>query len=255
MTMRLFLVQGACWLMLAAGTGLAADGPLSGERQRDLVAVHRARLESLTAALEARPADTALLSRRGDARLFLGDFTGAVADFRRSIELDPSLDLPHWRLGIALYFAGELRAAARQFEKYHRHDGRDRENGIWKFLCEAELSGVETARERMLLYREFDREPFPLLYRMFAGEISTAEFLEEFSRQGQPADGAQAFFAHYYAGLNEQLLGRRGEAMRLLERAVGSPWGAGAAEPPYMWQVARLHWERVRAHQAALEPE
>jgi len=57
-------------------------------------------------ALGKEPSSTEWLSRRGDARLFLADFKGAVADFEKEIALDPSHDAPHWRLGIAYYFAG-----------------------------------------------------------------------------------------------------------------------------------------------------
>src|SRR5688572_4619410 len=98
-------------------------------------------LKTLDAALAQTPDPVPLHSRRGDCHLFLGKFPEAVADFEKMIALDPGEDAPHWRLGIAYYFAGEFAKSARQFEKYHAHDGRDRENGIWKFLAQAKSDG------------------------------------------------------------------------------------------------------------------
>ncbi|MEQ1851948.1 MAG: hypothetical protein ABMA01_10190, partial [Chthoniobacteraceae bacterium] len=92
-------------------------------------------------ALAKEPESADWLTRRGDARLFLADFKGAVTDFEREIALDGSRDVKHWRLGIAYLFARDFAKSARQFEKYHAYDGRDRENGVWQFLANARVAG------------------------------------------------------------------------------------------------------------------
>ena len=187
-------------------------------------------------------------SDRGDAHLFLGQFRESVADFEKMIALDPAQDAPHWRLGIAYYFAGDFAKSARQFEKYHAFDGRDRENGIWNFLAQVKTDGLEKARAEMLVYTRFDREPFPSLYEMFAGKKTPDEVLAEIEKKGLADKEGVAFFANYYCGLGEELLGHRARALELLQKAVASPLGRGApGGPGYMWQVARLHWERLRA--------
>ena len=203
-------------------------------------------LKSCDAALVATPDSVPLLSRRGDCHLFLGHFAEAVADFEKMIVLDPAEDAPHWRLGIAYYFAGQYAKSARQFEKYHVHDGRDRENGIWKFLAQAKAEGIEKARAEMLVYPAFDREPFPSLYEMFAGKRTPDDVLAEIDRKGLADNENVAFFGHYYAGLGEALLGHREKALTLLREAVGSPLASSSGGGPgYMWQVARLHYERL----------
>ena len=63
----------------------------------------------------------------GDIRLFLGDFEGAKSDYEKMIQLDPSLEVSHWRLGIAYFYLKEYEKAARQFEIYHNYDAVDRE--------------------------------------------------------------------------------------------------------------------------------
>lgn len=229
----------------------AAEAPLLAEERAKMLAAYTETRAVLTRAIAEAPRDVALYSRRGDCHLFLGQFAEAVADFEQMIAIDPAEDVPHWRLGIAYYFAGHYAPSARQFEKYHAYDSRDRENGIWKFLCDVKLLGLAPARRSMLDYRQFDREPFPSLYAMLAGTKSTSEFLRSLATGKFAADERVMFFANYYAGLNEEILGRRDAALALLRAAVASPWGRTAeGGPAYMWQVARLHFETLAARKA-----
>lgn len=222
----------------------AAEPPFPAAERSALLADCRSQIATLTTALGTSPRDPSLYSRRGDRHLFLGEFAAAVTDFERMIALDPNLDAPHWRLGIAYYFAGDFAKSSRQFAKYHAYENRDRENGLWKFLADARLVGLDRARSQMLVYTRFDREPFPSLYSLFAGKRTTAEFLADLTARQLTGDPAVMFFAHYYAGLHEALLGRRTEALALLHSAVANPWGRTAERgPAYMWQVARLHFE------------
>src|SRR4051812_38792887 len=100
--------------MLAAMKILAvAEAPILKEYRSKLLAGYEQEAKEYSQALEKSPQDTAALTRRGDARLFLGDAKGAVADFEKEIAIDPSHDAPHWRLGIAYYFAGEFEKSAK----------------------------------------------------------------------------------------------------------------------------------------------
>jgi lipoprotein NlpI len=208
--------------------------PLVAELHEDLIKANTAVAQS--------PNSVSAYSHRGDVLLFLGRYPEAVADFEKMIALDAAEDAPHWRLGIAYYFGGQFEKSARQFEKYHAYDGHDRENGIWKFLAQARAEGIEKARQGMLQYTQFDREPFPELYEMFAGQRSAAEVLAEVQRKGLSEDHVTVFFANYYGGMNEALLGHREQAIAMLRKAVEDP---EARKAGYMWQVARLHWEQL----------
>ena len=224
----------------------AEDAPLTAESRREMIAAfEKSRTES-DAALAKEPSGIEWLTRRGDARLFLGDAKGAVADFEKEIALDASHDAPHWRLGIAYLFAGDFAKSAKQFEKYHAYDGRDRENGVWQFLANARVVGIEKARTTMLEYTRFDREPFPSVYEMLAGKKTGAEVLAEMERKGHGDDAQVMFFAHYYVGLNEDLLGHQDAARRHLAKAVALAMKAGTRGGlGYMGQVARLHYEAM----------
>jgi tetratricopeptide (TPR) repeat protein len=221
----------------------AAEAAVKGEKE-ELVE----RLASLTTALSEAPDSVRLYSQRGDTHLFLGRFAEAVADFEKMIEIDAAQDAPHWRLGIAYYFAGQYAKSSAQFVKYQTFEAGDRENGIWKFLADARQLGVEPARARMIEFTRFDREPFPELYEMFAGRMTSAEVLAGLEAKGMARDGAPQFFAHYYTGVHEALQGDRGKALALLEKAVASQWGRTAeGGPAYMWRCARLHRDEVAA--------
>jgi len=237
-------------LILSITAARAADAQPWPAWREPMLAKFADDLKELDTALATSPDAVPLLSQRGDRHLYLGHFPQAVADYERMIAIDPAQDAPHWRLGIAYYFTGQFARSARQFEKYHAYDGRDRENGIWKFLAQEKADGLEKARAEMLIYTKFDREPFPSLYEMFAGKKSPDDVLAEIKRKGLEDEMQVVFFGNYYAGLGEDILGHRERARALLEKAVSQPQARASGGPGYMWQVARLHWERLRADSA-----
>jgi lipoprotein NlpI len=240
--MKQFLLS----ILALAVVTLAEESPISEASRMRMIAAFEQSRKTADEALAKDPTSTEWLTRRGDARLFLADFKGAVADFEKEISLDPSKDAPHWRLGIAYYFAGEFAKSAKQFEKYHAFDGRDRENGVWKFLAQARADGIEKAQREMLVYTQFDREPFPSLYEMFAGKKTGAEVLAEMKKKDLEDNALVMFFAEYYVGLNEDLLGHKDAAREHLAKAVALAMKAGArGGPGYMGQCARLHYETL----------
>jgi hypothetical protein len=61
------------------------------------------------------------------------------------------------------------------------------------------------------------------------------------------------FFANYYGGLYEDLLGHREAALKKVAEAIAlfSPEEATSIGPGYMWQVARVHLDWLKAQPAA----
>lgn len=235
---------------------LAEDPP--SRTQDEPAATWKAQAAELSRQIEARPGTLRLYSQRGDLRFFLGDFPGAVADYSKMVELDPEVDTSHWRRGIAYFYAGDYKAAAGQFERYHAYDQIDRENGIWRYLSQRKALGQEKAREGLLQYEKDDREPFPDVYRLFAGTIEPKAILKRIY-DAREIDGEEEdkrlFYAELYIGLNEAVEGRNESAIKYLKRAVASDWPEKAGYGPhYMWQVARLHLEQLqRAAAPAVE--
>lgn len=247
--MKTLIAAVATVLLLASAQ--AAEPIVWPEWRAPMLADFTDNLKQLDTALQKSPESISLLSRRGDMHIFLGKFPEAVADYERMITLDPSQDAPHWRLGIAYYFTGQFAKSAKQFAKYHDYDGRDRENGIWKFLAQEKVDGLEKARAEMLAYSQFDREPFPSLYEMFAGKKSPDDILAEIATKGLQDEPSVVFFGNYYAGLDEAILGRKDRALQLLEKAALQPQARTGGGQGYMWQVARLHWERLKTELSA----
>jgi lipoprotein NlpI len=170
-----------------------------------------------------------------------------VADYEKMIAIDPSLDAPHWRLGIAYHFTQQWEKSSKQFAKYHAYDGHDRENGIWKFLADARAHDLATARQEMLKYTEFDREPFPAIYDLLAGRMTGDQFQAHLDDKKVAENRHALFYGQYYRGLFEELNGRHEKALASVRAAVALfPAGeAISGGPGYMWQCARLHLEQL----------
>jgi lipoprotein NlpI len=224
---------------IATSESFAAEPPATFDP-----APWQARVETLTTAIADAREDIDLYSRRGDALLFLGRFEEAAADYDRMVELDAARDASHWRRGIALFYAGHYDKAARQFERYHTFDNVDRENGIWRYLCQVKADGIEKARAGLLKYEKDDREPFGDVYKLFAGAIEP----EAVTRRIDGADISDTqrekrrFYANLYIGLWHAVHDRPDQAQPYLKAAAGNTWPENAGYGPhYMWHVGRLH--------------
>jgi lipoprotein NlpI len=246
----LFVFLATCLVCVAEEPA----APLPAEKVAALTKDFEKMRLGATLAIEANAKDISAYSRRGDALFFLGKFDEAVADYDQMVKLDDSLDESHWRRGIALFYAGKYKDAAAQFERYHTFDQVDRENGIWRFLSQYKAHGREKAREGLLKYKKEDREPFPSVYKLFAGTMTADEILKGIA--AAEIDAAERekrlFYAHLYIGLNSAVEGDAPAARKHLALATQNTWGPVAGYgPQYMWHVGRLHEELLRTKSAA----
>ena len=194
-----------------------------------------------------QPGTVDLWSTRGDAHMFLGNFAAAETSYRQMIQLDPTLDPSHWRLGIACFFADHAKAGADQFEKYHSFDSVDRENGIWRYFCHHRAAGREAAKQQLLRYEKDDRPPFREVYQMFQGQLTPAAVLAAAEAGAENSRPQRQFYSWLYVGLNAALEGDRKLAEVALSKAVLNDWGRRAGYGPnYMWHVGRLELNRLR---------
>ena len=239
----------ACLLQLSAAEDIPATSPLSGQQTAELTKAFEKSQTEATAAIESNPKNLGAYSRRGDARFFLGQFDEAVADYDHMVKLDETQASSHWRRGIALFYAGKFKDAAAQFESYHSFDQVDRENGIWRYLSQYKAHGKEKAREGLLKYEKDDREPFPSVYKLFAGAMTPDEILEKIEAANLSKDEREKrlFYAHLYIGLNHAVEGDSAAAEKHLRLSTVNKWGPSAGYGPnYMWHVGRLHETLLR---------
>ena len=193
------------------------------------------------------PRTVSVHSSRGDARFFLREYEQAVAEYRAMVKLQPDLDSSHWRLGIALFFAGQPEKAAEQFDKYHSFDDVDRENGIWRFLCHYRAYGAERAAKELLRYDRDDREPFPLVYRLFDGSITPEEAMAQIPETLPARErDKRLFYTELYIGMLKTVQGDMKAARSALHKATSRKWPRAAGfGPNYMWHVARLQFDEL----------
>ena len=197
----------------------------------------------LSKSIAVNPGSLRGWSKRGDMRLFLGKFQDAKADYEKMIQLDPELEVSHWRLGIAYFYLEEYDKAARQFQIYHNFDAVDRENGIWRFMSQFKSKGLKTAREGLLKYEKDDRPPYPLLYEMFAGRLKPEEVFLRIEQANYSESFKERVFFHacLYVGIYLELVeDKKVMAENLLKKAFENKYGRSTGT--YMWQVARLHY-------------
>ena len=231
----------------------AGEHPLPKEQRAEMERSFARSVDQLTKRLVDDSRNVQLYSARGDAQFFLGQFKQAVADYDKMVELDSSWNTKHWRRGIAYFYAGDSKKAAHQFEVYHTFDDVDRENGIWRFLSQTKAHGIEKARRGLLKYQKDDREPFPAVYRLFAGETTPDKILKQIqaAKISDTDRQIRLFYAHLYIGLNHAVENRPKESAQHLKQATANKWAPRASYgPKFMWHVGRLHYDRLAKSEA-----
>ncbi len=193
---------------------------------------------------------TSVHSQRGDAAMFLRKWKMAEVDYERMIQIDPRLDVPHWRLGIAYYMLDKFDKGAQQFAKYHAYDDRDRENGVWHYFCVQKARGTAAAQKELLAYDQFDRHPFPDVYEMLGGKLTpqALQQRQDARHAAAAAEGGgrreqQQFFADLYLGMQAVHNGDKTAGLEHLAKATANTWGRQESGRTYMWQTARVLWE------------
>lgn len=230
-----------CGLMLAlllaalAGTLSAAD--LDGYLQsvKDDVA-------ACDKSIEKNPRDANAHNRRGEAQFKLGRIQESIADFDKFIELNPQAEPSHWMRGISYYYAAEYDKGREQFEGYQKFDSNDVENAVWRYLCMARDVGVEKARDDILKIGDDRRVPMRQVYELFAGRATPDDVLKAVE-SGKPTAAEtndRLFYAHLYLGLFAEANQQDAKALEHLKLAEKHRIGH------YMWDVARVHVERLR---------
>ena len=213
---------------------------------------------------------------RGKAREELGDFAGAIDDYRfvtrvvpnepgvllalgaasfknaemeRSISafdsaarLDRGLEARLWQRGIAHYYARQFTDGARQFEIHRTVNPEDVENSVWHFLCVAASDGAEAARSGLIPVSHDRRSPMMEILSLFRGEIDPSKVLDAAeTASGNEQASPPMFYAHLYLGLYYEAIGEPAVSAEHIGKAVGFD-----LPHDYMWQVARVH-RKLRA--------
>jgi len=243
----IYLILTCLIVLVPSSVGDVVEHPLNGSERRRIAEELGRQLDALPILNDDDPDGVRRHSRRGDVLFFMGKYAEAVEEYRAMVRLDPKLDASHWRLGIALFFAEEYEAAAGQFDRYHSFDDVDRENGIWRFLSHYRAFGKQRAAQQLLKYSKDDREPFPVVYRLFDGGITPADALAGISDDLPATERSKRlFYTQLYIGMLETVRGNTRAAQVALADAVARTWPRKAGfGPHFMWHVGRLQFEQL----------
>lgn len=184
---------------------------------------------------------------RGRANFCAGQVAESVADFDKYVELAPNAESRQWERGISQYYAGAYAKGAKQFELYQTYHDQDVENSVWRYLCVAKSEGIEKAQANMLPIDNDPRVPMMQIFDLYRGKLKPEDVLTA-AEAGNPSKenlNTRLFYAHLYIGLWHEAAGRADEAKKHLLLAEQHKIGH------YMWDVAHVHAERLRAEPKA----
>jgi len=185
---------------------------------------------------------------RAEVLFRLGRFEESVADYDQAAQFGRPHDEDWcWERGLAQYYAGDFAGGRDQFLRYNRVGSLDIENGIWRFLCIAELDGIEKARETMLEYPRKVRPPFPALLEVYLGQGSAVAVMAGAERDATaPTElTTYRFYAHYYLGKYYEISGETATALAEVTKALEY------RIPHFMYACAKADARRLRAASSA----
>ncbi|MFK8112103.1 MAG: tetratricopeptide repeat protein [Rubripirellula sp.] len=216
------------------------DVSLSSLRVQALKALQKgdnaAAILSADAMTRLHPDDQRAMRLSADIYLRTGKIDWAVRLFDRYVKERPA-DLPElWQRGIALYFAGEFKRAAKQFEEHRKVNPNDVENAAWHFLCIAKADSFEAATKALLPAPNDRRPPMDEVLKMLkSGDTDTVNKRVDSIAEDSAARGDAEFYRDFYLGLYADAKGEQKKATKLLERS------ANDAPHHYMGDIARVY--------------
>uniref|UniRef100_A0A803W7E4 Uncharacterized protein n=1 Tax=Ficedula albicollis TaxID=59894 RepID=A0A803W7E4_FICAL len=98
-------------------------------------------LQELTTALEKNPDDAECYCQRAYAHILLQKYADAVADAKKSLELNPNNAVALLRKGLGEYHIKNYASALESFREGQRLDNVDDTFTIWIKRCEETLNG------------------------------------------------------------------------------------------------------------------
>lgn len=240
------------WMVLACPAMVLAQEPdLEDLMSLAVQASQRRELDEaiarFTRVLQRNPDMAMAWYLRGRDRLRAGQIAEALADFDEFLKRRPEAENQLWERGIACYYAGQYEQGAKQFEQYQKFDDQDVENAVWRYLCVARQHGVAQAQATLLPITRDRRVPMMEIYALFRGQAQPQDVLRAAEQEGllREQRTQRLFYAHLYLGLWHEAAGRDAEARQHLFEADK------LRIAHYMWDIAHMHAQRLRAAQPA----
>lgn len=213
---------------------------ISAMRSQALTALQKGENEkailSADALIRQHPGDARAMRLAGDVYLRAGKIDAAVKLFDRYLESEPEALPGLWQRGIALYFAGDFKRGAEQFEVHRKVNPQDVENAAWHFLCIAKLDSFAKAGSMVLPAPNDPRIPMEEVLQMLTtGDTGAVTRKVQSVPSDSDARADADFYGDFYLGLYADAGGNRKKAHEFLARA------AQHAPHHYMGDIARVY--------------
>ncbi|PHR99379.1 MAG: hypothetical protein COA78_25065 [Blastopirellula sp.] len=204
-----------------------------------------------SAGIKISPENADLYYLRGREHFRIGKFKESVTDFDQYVKLQPNQVSRQWERGISCYYAKQYQAGADQFKLYQTYHDNDVENSVWRYLCVARAQSVEEARKTILPIKNDRRIPMMTILAMYRGDATPEDVLKEIE-QGEPTAAekmGRKFYADLYLGLYFEANAQPKKAQPHIAAAADKqiPIKAQGRINTYMWDVARVHHERLQS--------
>jgi len=196
------------------------------------VALLESALQRLTRHLDTNPDQPKVYIQRGMTYFKLGHIAEAIADFDRAEHLNPALTPYLWQRGLAYYYAERFADGANQFEVDLTVNQHDVEETVWRYLCQAQLQGIQVARASLLPVQNDARPVMAWVYKLFAGECDAEMVLAQYRDTGQ----REQFYSRLYVGLYYEAARDTEYARQYITQAA-----AMQVVDDYMGWVAMVH--------------
>ena len=202
-----------------------------------------------TKTLKLDPEAFVVYHSRGRAHFKSGHVDDSIADFDKHNKHSPSYEPYDWQRGISYYYAGQYAKGVRQFEIHKTVNPQDVENAVWHYLCKTRIDGVEKARAALIEITDDPRKWALPVYQMFQGKTAPREVLDK-SSAGDASDES-LFYSHLYVGLFHEAAGRADLAHKHIALAAEE-----YLSDHYMGDVARVHLDILlkKAHEKGKQP-
>jgi len=232
-----------CFLPSRACRGQDVEELLQQATQAGQRGDHERAIAKLSEAINLSPTTPIAWYQRGREQFKAGKIAESVADFDKYVQLVPQAENRQWERGISYYYAGQFEKGAKQFEDYQKFHDQDVENSVWRYLCIARTSGVEKARSSLMPITSDPRVPMMPIYGLYQGKLKPEDVLAaaNSSPPNRELHNQRLFYANLYIGLWYEAAGQPDEAEKHILEAEKHKIAH------YMWDVAHVHAERLRA--------
>jgi tetratricopeptide (TPR) repeat protein len=182
--------------------------------------------------IHSQPNNPNAYIRRGMVKFQLAKIDESIQDFDTAEKLDNRLKAYLWQRGLSYYYAEKFAEGAQQFEIDLTVNAQDVEETVWRYLCIARLSGVESARNSLLTVKNDPRRIMGSVYDLYAGNCTPDDVLNIGESEGVKG----YFYSHLYLGLYYEAENNLDLAQEYIVKAADK-----YKIDDYMWQLAQVH--------------